>query len=74
MSDQQATEAGYARPDDSLKNRVWFRMLPLEQRTLLGTVFFFLTLLILGWIGLNESNRMSRYDNQYVARSIQRGA
>jgi mono/diheme cytochrome c family protein len=74
MSENQAVEPGYARPDDSLNKRVWFRMLPLEQRTLLGTVFFFIVLLTMGWVGLNESNRMTAYDNQYNARAIQRGA
>ena len=67
-------EPGYARSDDPLRKRIWQRLLPLEQRTLLGTVFFFIVLLTLGWVGLNESNRMSEYDSQYTARAIQRGA
>jgi mono/diheme cytochrome c family protein len=74
MSENVTIEPGQARPTDGLKERTWFRMLPIEQRTMLGTVFFFLTLVVLAFIGVNEPGRMASYAKQYDGRAIQRGA
>lgn len=74
MSDNVPVEPGRARPGDSLKTRVWFRMLSIEQHTMLTTVMFFAVVLIGVWIGFNEPTRMQSQDDAFVARSIQRGA
>ncbi|NDJ55089.1 MAG: cytochrome c [Chloroflexi bacterium] len=49
-------------------------LLPLEQRTLLGTVVFFAIILSVGWTIINEPARMDTFTAQYDGRSIQRGA
>jgi len=74
MADQLPIEPGRARPGDSLKARIWQRMLTIEQHTMLATVFFFAIVLVGVWIGFNEQTRMKAYDDSFVGRSIQRGA
>ncbi len=74
MAENVQIEPGHPRPSDSLKQRIWFRMLSLEQQTMLTSVFFIAVVLVGVWIGVNELNRMGRDDKAFVARSIQRGA
>src|SRR5574341_592244 len=75
MADNQVViEPGQTRPDDSLNTRIFKRMLPIESRAVLGIVFFFVTLGIIGWIGINEQTRMQTFTAQFAGRSIQRGA
>ncbi len=50
------------------------RNLALEQRGLLGTVIFFITILMVGWYGVNEPNRLGNFTTQYDARQVMRGA
>lgn len=54
--------------------RFFRQLLPIEQRTLLGTVVIFAIILAVVWVGINESARMETFTKQYEARSIQRGA
>ncbi len=46
----------------------------IEQRVLLGIVFFVGLLLLLGWVMINEEGRMQAFLVQQDARSIERGA
>ena len=48
--------------------------LPIEQRTLLGTLLFFAIILIVGFAAINEPARMGTFTAQYEGRSIARGA
>jgi len=54
--------------------RFFRKLLPADQQALVGTLVVFATIVILGWIGVNEPRRMEQYDAQYTGRSIQRGA
>jgi mono/diheme cytochrome c family protein len=45
-----------------------------EQRIVLGILFFFGIILIVGWVAFNEQGRMAEFTQQYEARSIERGA
>lgn len=58
----------------SFWQRLFTELLPIEQRSLFGTVVIFATFMLIGWVALNESNRMVTFTAQYEARSIQRGA
>lgn len=46
----------------------------MEQRILIGTVAFLATLVLVGWLAINEGGRMSAFDRQFNARAIERGA
>ncbi len=46
----------------------------MENRILVGTVAFLATLVLVGWIAINEGGRMAAFDRQFLARSIERGA
>ncbi len=46
----------------------------IEHRILVGTVAFLATLALVGWVAINEGGRMTAFDNQFTARSIERGA
>jgi mono/diheme cytochrome c family protein len=46
----------------------------MENRILVGTVAFLATLVLVGWIAINEGGRMSAFDRQFTARAIERGA
>jgi mono/diheme cytochrome c family protein len=46
----------------------------LDQKVILGTVFFFGILLLLGWVAINEEGRMAEFTTQFEARSLERGA
>jgi mono/diheme cytochrome c family protein len=46
----------------------------IEQRILVGTVAFLVTLVLVGWIAINEGGRMAAFDKQFLGRSIESGA
>ncbi len=46
----------------------------IESRILVGTVAFLLIMVLVGWIAINEGGRMKAFEEQYTARSIERGA
>lgn len=46
----------------------------IEHRIIVGTVAFLATLALVGWVAINEGGRMTAFDNQFTARSIERGA
>jgi len=46
----------------------------IEQRILVGTVAFLAIMALVGWIAINEGGRMVAFEEQYTARSIERGA
>jgi mono/diheme cytochrome c family protein len=46
----------------------------IEQRILAGTVAFLAIMVLVGWIAINEGGRMQAFEEQYLARSIERGA
>jgi mono/diheme cytochrome c family protein len=46
----------------------------MENRILVGIVAFVATLVLVGWIAINEGGRMATFDRQFTARSIERGA
>lgn len=45
-----------------------------ELRVILGIVFFFAIILLVGWVAFNEEGRMAEFTTQYEARSVERGA
>src|SRR5690349_1547668 len=45
-----------------------------QQRVLLGTATFVGTLLLVGWVAINEPARMDVFTQQYHGRSIENGA
>jgi mono/diheme cytochrome c family protein len=46
----------------------------IEQRILVGTLSFLAIMVLVGWIAINEGGRMQAFDQQFLARSIERGA
>jgi len=46
----------------------------IEQRILVGTVAFLATLVLVGWIAINEGGRMAAFDKEFTGRSIEDGA
>ncbi len=58
----------------SLMKRLFLKMMPIEQRGLLGVLAFFLIIVIVGWAAINEPQRMQTFTAQYQGRSIERGA
>lgn len=46
----------------------------IEQRILVGTLSFLAIMVLVGWIAINEGGRMAAFEQQYLARSIERGA
>jgi len=46
----------------------------IEQRIIVGTVAFLATLVLVGWIAINEGGRMAAFDREFTARAIERGA
>ncbi len=46
----------------------------IEHRIIAGTVAFLAMMAIIGWIAINEPGRMASFEQQYLARSIERGA
>src|SRR5690606_31458352 len=72
MSDQEGVEV--ERRHDNFFESLVKDMMPLQQRQLLGTLLVFATLVVVGWVGINEPRRMQTYTAQYDGRSIERGA
>ncbi len=66
--------ADNAAPESSGWKKFFTERLPIDQRGLIGTVVFFIIILIMGWVGVNEPARMTAFDTQYEARSMMRGA
>jgi mono/diheme cytochrome c family protein len=46
----------------------------IEHRILVGTLSFLGIMVLVGWIAINEGGRMAAFDQQFLARSIERGA
>lgn len=46
----------------------------IENRILVGIVMFLGTMLLVGWVAINENARMASFERQFNARSIERGA
>lgn len=46
----------------------------MENRILVGITMFVGTMLLVGWVAINENARMASFERQYHARSIERGA
>ncbi|MEQ8672034.1 MAG: c-type cytochrome [Aggregatilineales bacterium] len=46
----------------------------MENRILVGIVMFLGTMLLVGWVAINENARMASFERQFTARSIERGA
>jgi mono/diheme cytochrome c family protein len=46
----------------------------MEHRILVGTLSFVASMVLVGWIAINEGGRMQAFDQQFLARSIERGA
>ncbi len=46
----------------------------METRILVGIVMFVATMILIGWVAINEGARMAAFDRQFAARSIERGA
>jgi mono/diheme cytochrome c family protein len=45
----------------------------IETRILVGIVMFVATMILIGWVAINEGSRMLAFDRQYLSRSIERG-
>lgn len=54
--------------------RFWLNQLSTEVQIILTIVFVWATILLVGWIGLNEQGRMEAYTAAYEGRSIENGA
>lgn len=46
----------------------------IEHRIIVGALAFLGTMILVGWIAINEGGRMAAFERQYLARSIERGA
>ncbi len=46
----------------------------IEQRIIVGTVAFLATLVLVGWIAINEGGRMAAFDKEFSGRAIEDGA
>lgn len=46
----------------------------IETRILIGTLAFLGIMTVTGWVAINEGGRMTSFDQQFLARSIERGA
>ena len=46
----------------------------IESRILIGVTAFIGVMVLVGWVAINENARMSSFEEQYQARSIERGA
>lgn len=46
----------------------------IEHRILVGTVMFLGIMLLVGWVAINENARMTSFEEQFEARSVERGA
>jgi mono/diheme cytochrome c family protein len=57
-----------------LFKRLFTGLLPVEQRSLLGTLGFLAIVLAVAWVAINEPRRMETTTKEFEGRSIQRGA
>ena len=46
----------------------------MENRILVGTVAFLASMVLIGWVAINEPGRMAAFQQQQLARSIEHGA
>lgn len=46
----------------------------MENRVLVGITIFLATMVLVGWVAINEPGRMASFDQEYLARSIEHGA
>ena len=46
----------------------------IDGRIFVGVLCFIAIMILVGWIGINEAARMKAFEDQYLARSIERGA
>ena len=46
----------------------------IDQKVILGTVFFLGILLLVGWVAIKEESRISEFETQFTSRSLERGA
>src|SRR5690606_25364795 len=46
----------------------------MENRILVGTVAFLASMVLIGWVAINEPGRMAPFQQQQLARSIEHGA
>ncbi|HLV36520.1 MAG TPA: c-type cytochrome [Spirillospora sp.] len=46
----------------------------MENRILVGTTMFLATMVLVGWVAINEQGRMASFQRQHLARSIEKGA
>jgi mono/diheme cytochrome c family protein len=60
-------------PGGALK-RLFAELLPVEQRSLLGTLGFLAIVLAVAWVAINEPRRMETSTKEFEGRAIQRGA
>lgn len=55
----------------NLKRLIFERI---DQRIFVGILCFLAVMVLVGWIAINEGARMAAFEEQYLARSIERGA
>lgn len=46
----------------------------IENRILLGIITFVGSMILVGWVAINENARMASFEQQFLARSVERGA
>ena len=46
----------------------------MENRILVGTVAFLASMVLIGWVAINEPGRMAAFEQQQLARSVEHGA
>ena len=46
----------------------------IESRILTGILMFVATMILIGWVSINEEARMQAFVQQHTGRSIERGA
>lgn len=71
---EEAQTQGAGGSSNNILTRAFTELLAPEQRALLGTLFFFIAIIATAWAMVNEPVRLSTYDDQFLARSIERGA
>lgn len=45
----------------------------IETRIMVGILMFVATMVLVGWVAINETGRMASFESQHLARSIERG-
>ena len=72
MTDQEGVEV--ERRHSNFFESLFLDMMPIQQRQIIGTLAVFGIILVVGWVGVNEPQRMETFTAQYEGRSIERGA